>query len=453
MSASSLPMKPTVFLFAVLAMTCGCRSLTGLDASKMKVSQSSFGSTKAGQPVDLYTLTNARGNLVSITNYGGTITRVVVPDKAGQPGDVVLGFDTLREYEEKSPFFGCITGRYANRIANGKFTLDGQTYSLAVNNGPNHLHGGKVGFDKAVWSARPFQSRDSVGVELTHTSPDGDEGYPGALSSRVTYTWDNDNRLRIDYAAATTRPTVVNLTNHSYFNLAGHKSGDILGHLLTIHADTFTPTDPTAIPTGELRAVTGTPFDFTSPHAVGERINAPDQQIKLGGGYDHNFVVNGRPGRLRPCAEVYEPKSGRIMVVETTEPGVQLYTANFLNGLKGKDGSDYNKRDALCLETQHYPDSPNKPDFPSTVLRPGRIVREHHDTPFRSSLMRLRGAIRRAPRFPFAIAHTVRSLSCVFRRSGAAGGNPRHPQSGCAEHTRRRPYRTHPIALPATSLV
>lgn len=358
-------------LAAAVASLCGCRSLTGVDLSKMNAAKSSFGTSKSGQPVDLFTLTNARGNQVKITNYGGTITQILVPDKAGRLGDVVLGFDTLHEYEEKSPFFGCITGRYANRIANGKFTLDGQTYSLAVNNGPNHLHGGKVGFDKAVWAAETFQNRANVGVALTHTSPDGDEAYPGALSTRVTYTWDNDDTLRIDYAATTTKPTVINLTNHSYFNLGGHASGDILGHLLTLHAEAFTPTDATAIPTGEIRPVIGTPFDFTSPHSIGERINSDDQQIKFGGGYDHNFVLNGRPGKLRPCAEVHEPNSGRLLVVETTEPGVQLYTANFLRGLKGKAGAVYDKRDAFCLETQHYPDSPNRPDFPSTVLRPG----------------------------------------------------------------------------------
>jgi aldose 1-epimerase len=364
-----------VLLLATTALLGGCASVAGLDKSKMNIVKTPFGTTKGGQPVDLYTLTNARGHVVKITTYGGTIVNLLVPDKAGQLEDVVLGFDTLRDYEERSPFFGCLTGRYANRIAKGKFTLDGQTYSLAVNNGPNHLHGGKVGFDKAVWKAAPAQTKSRVILTLTHTSPDGDEGYPGALACEVVYTWDNDDELKIDYTATTTKPTVVNLTNHSYFNLAGHSSGSVLGHLLTLHADSFTPTDATAIPTGEIRAVENTPFDFREPHPLGERINAADQQIKFGSGYDHNFVVNGSPGHLRRCAELSEPKTGRVMTVETSAPGVQLYTANFMNGLKGKGGANYGHRGAVCLETQHFPDSPNQPAFPTTVVRPGDTYR------------------------------------------------------------------------------
>lgn len=369
-------MKTTVLLSTCAALLfTGCQSLTGLDTSRMNISRSPFGSTQRGEAVELFELTNARGSVVRIMNYGGTITHLLVPDREGRPADVVLGFDQFTDYEERSPFFGCITGRYANRIARGRFNLEGESYQLAVNNGPNHLHGGRLGFDKVVWKAEPFRRDDAVGLHLTHTSPHGDEGYPGTLSCRVTYSWDNDDRLRIDYEATTDRPTVVNLTNHSYFNLGGHGSGIILDHQLKLHASAFTPTDETSIPTGEVRAVEGTPFDFRTPRAVGERINADYEQIRFGGGYDHNFVVDGRAGKLRPCAEVYHPASGRLMVVETTEPGVQLYTGNFLNGLKGKEGAVYHKRDGLCLETQHYPDSPNRPEFPTTVLRPGETYR------------------------------------------------------------------------------
>jgi aldose 1-epimerase len=335
----------------------------------MTLNKSAHGTTKSGHAADLYTLTNASGAHVKISTYGGTITHVMVPDAQGQLGDVVLGFDDLAAYEERSPFFGCIAGRFANRIAKGRFSLDGQNYKLAVNNGPNHLHGGKVGFDKAVWKAEAVTNTHGVGIALSHSSPAGDEGYPGALSSTVTYTWNNDNELRIHYKATTDAPTVLNLTNHSYFNLAGQ--GNVLQHDLQLECDAFTPTDSVAIPTGEIRPTAGTPFDFSQPHTIGERINAAEQQIQFGGGYDHNFVINGRPGHLRRCATVHEGTTSRVLEVETTEPGVQLYTGNFLDGLKGKGGAVYRKRDGFCLETQHYPDSPNHPTFPTTVLRPG----------------------------------------------------------------------------------
>jgi aldose 1-epimerase len=361
-------MKTTLAGLAAIALT-SCASLSD-SKSSMNVTSAPFGTTKGGQAVSLFTLTNAAGHQVKVTNYGGTVTNILVPDQAGQLGDVVLGFDSLGEYEEKSPYFGCITGRYANRIAKGKFTLDGKTYTLATNNGPNHLHGGKVGFDKKVWAAQPFQTGSSVGVHFSYTSPDGEEGYPGALTTKVTYSWNNDSELKIEYTATTDAPTVLNLTNHSYFNLAGG-SRPILDHVLTLHSDGFTATDATAIPTGEIRPVAGGPFDFTSPERIGARIDAPDQQIKFGGGYDHNFVVRGTPGRLRPCAEVFEPTTGRTLTILTDQPAVQLYTGNFLNNLKGRGGVIYNKRHAFCLETQHYPDSPNQPAFPSTVLRPG----------------------------------------------------------------------------------
>ncbi len=365
------------FPLLALATVClaGCASLRGLDPTKMNIIETPFGTTKGGEPVSLFTLTNALGNEVSISTLGGTIVSLTVPDRDGRPGDVVLGFDSLRDYEERSPFFGCITGRYANRIAGGSFQLDGKSYPLAVNNGPNHLHGGRVGFDKKVWKARTEKSSDAVSLILTHTSPDGDEGYPGALACEVVYAWTNKNELRIEYTATTSAPTVVNLTNHSYFNLAGHNAGTALDHLLRLDADMFTPTDATAIPTGERRPVEGTPFDFRTPQRIGARIDARDEQIKRGFGYDHNFIVNGARGRLRPCAELSDPASGRVMTVTTTEPGVQLYTANFMDNLRGKQGAVYPKRGAICLETQHFPDSPNQSDFPSTVLRPGETCR------------------------------------------------------------------------------
>ena len=365
--------SPLLALIALCA--CGCASVRGLDPSKMNITETPFGTTKGGQAVALFTLTNARGHEVRLSTLGGTIVGLTVPDRDGKLEDVVLGFDSLRDYEERSPFFGCITGRFANRIAGGRFELDGRTYQLAVNNGPNHLHGGLVGFDKKVWKARTEKTGDALRLILTHTSPDGDEAYPGTLACEVAYSWTNDSELRIDYTATTDKPTVVNLTNHSYFNLAGHDGGPILNHVLTLEADSFTPTDATAIPTGELRPVAGTPFDFRSPQPIGARIDADDQQTKWGFGYDHNFVVNGSAGRLRACATLTDPASGRVMTVHTTEPGVQLYTANFMDNLKGKAGAVYPKRGGLCLETQHFPDSPNKPDFPSTVLRPGETFR------------------------------------------------------------------------------
>lgn len=337
----------------------------------VSISKKPFGTTKDGKSVELYTLRNANGLSTGIMTYGGTVVSLHVPDKAGQLGDIVLGFDTLAEYEEKSPYFGCITGRYANRIAKGKFTLEGEQYTLAVNNDVNHLHGGLKGFDKQVWKASAKDTADGPAVTFTHTSPDGDEGYPGALSMEVTYTLTNDNALRIDYKATTDKVTVLNLTNHSYFNLAGHGNGTILDHFLTLAADKFTPTDATAIPNGELASVEGTPLDFRSPTRIGKRIAASHIQLKYGSGYDHNFVVNGKAGTLRRTAVVHDASSGRVMEISTTQPGVQLYTGNFLDGLTGKDGKTYVHRGALCLETQHYPDSPNQKTFPSTVLRPG----------------------------------------------------------------------------------
>ena len=316
--------------------------------------------------MDLYTI-NSNGVEAAITTYGARVVSLKTPDRTGAFGDVVLGFDTLAGYESDNPFFGAVVGRYGNRIAKGRFTLNGKEYKLATNNGPNALHGGLKGFDKVVWTA---QQSGPAGVKLTYLSKDGEEGYPGNLTATVEYTLTDANELKIGYTVTTDKDTVFNITNHSYFNLAGEGSGDILGHKFTLHADRFTPVDSTLIPTGELKAVAGTPFDFRQPHTIGERIDANDEQIKFGGGYDHNFVLNGNMGTLRLAARLEDPKSGRVMEVTTTEPGLQFYTGNFLDGsIKGKGGKTYKRRGALCLETQHFPDSPNKPGFPTTTLK------------------------------------------------------------------------------------
>jgi aldose 1-epimerase len=327
-----------------------------------------FGTTHDGQEITQYTLTNANGCEVQLINYGAIITALAVPDRNGNVVDVVLGHSTLSDYESASPYFGAIVGRYGNRIQNGQFELHGRTYMLATNNGPNHLHGGLQGFDKMVWKAKASES--SLSVHLTHISPNGHEGYPGTLKTHVTYTLTHDNTLKIQYQATTDQPTVVNLTNHSYFNLAG--SGTIVDHTIVLHANHFTPVDNTLIPTGEIRSVTNTPMDFTTPTRIGDRIDANDEQIRYGGGYDHNWIVNNADQSLREIATVYDPKSGRTMTVSTTEPGVQFYTGNFLDGsIVGKYDQVYGKRSGFCLETQHFPNSPNQPNFPSTVLNPG----------------------------------------------------------------------------------
>jgi aldose 1-epimerase len=305
-----------------------------------------------------------------------------VPDRKGKLDDVVLGFDNLSGYlQAGNPYFGALIGRYGNRIAGGKFSLDGATYTLAVNNGPNSLHGGKKGFDKVVWTASSVapSANGAVGLELSYQSKAGEEGYPGSLYVKVAYTLTPDNALKIDYTATTDKTTVLNLTNHSYFNLNGAGNGDVLDHVVQINADRITPVDATLIPTGELKSVAGTPFDFRVPTAIGARIDQDEQQIKYGGGYDHNFVLNGAAGTGTPflAARVVAPKTGRVLEVLTTEPGVQFYTGNFLDGkLKGKKGKVYNKRYAFCLETQHFPDSPNHPEFPTTTLKPGETYKQ-----------------------------------------------------------------------------
>ena len=352
------------------------------------VRKESFGKTSDGQPVDIYTLTNSRGAEAKITNYGGIITSLKVADRNGKLGDVVLGFDNLDAYLKGGPYFGAIIGRYGNRIAKGRFTLNGHEYTLAVNNGENHLHGGIKGFDKVVWAAQPLKIPNGAALQLTYMSKDGEEGYPGNLSVTVIYTLTNTNDLKIDYSATTDKDTVINLTSHSYFNLAGQGNGDILNHQLLINARRFTPTDAGSIPTGELKSVKGTPFDFTSAFRIGARINDDDQQLKFGKGYDHNFVLDGSMGTMRQAAVVYESTSGRTMEVWTDQPGVQFYTGNFLDGsLTGKEGKVYQQRYGFCLETQHYPDSPNEPNFPTTVLRKGQ--RYHTTTIYKFSVSKL----------------------------------------------------------------
>jgi len=332
------------------------------------MTQQPFGKTPAGEPVDLYTLANARGIEVAIATYGGTVVSLKTPDRNGRSADIVLGLRTLDEYRANPFYLGALIGRYANRIANGRFVLNGVEYTLARNNGANSLHGGLRGFDKVVWGAKEL---GGSALELTYVSQDGEEGYPGELSVRVAYTLDGA-ALRIDYVASTTRDTVLNLTNHSYFNLAGEGSGDILDHVVQLHASRFTPVDAGLIPTGELRPVEGTPFDFRQPMAIGARIDQGGEQLDRGAGYDHDFVVDGPMGTLRPAARVTEPESGRVLEVLTTEPGIQLYAGNFLDGtVIGKSGKPYPRRSGFCLETQRYPDTPNHPEFPSCVLRPG----------------------------------------------------------------------------------
>jgi aldose 1-epimerase len=369
--------KICVFLLAALmpVVFVGCdKDSMSEKEHKGTITKEAFGTTKGGEAVDIYTLKNAKGSVAKIMTYGGTVVQLMVPDRDGKMGDILLGFDNLKDYEEKSPYFGCIIGRYGNRIGNAKFTLDGKEYTLAANNNGQHLHGGIKGFDKVVWQAEPIESKEGPALKLHYLSKDMEEGYPGNLDVTVTYTLTNNNELKIDYYATTDKPTVCNLTNHCYFNLAGQGNGDILGHELMINADNFTPIDEFLITTGEIRPVKGTPFDFTSPTAIGKRIDADNQQIKYGPGYDHNWVLNKENFEMSLAAKVYEPTSGRVMEIYTNEPGIQFYSGNFLDGtLTGKDGKVYGHRSGFCLETQHYPDSPNKPNFPSVVLLPGQI--------------------------------------------------------------------------------
>ncbi len=356
----------SIFIIGIVIMP-GCQK----KEHAMEITQEKFGVTPDGQEVTLYTLKNENGMVVKITNYGGIVTEIWVPDKNGMLEDVVLGFNNLTDYLGDHPYFGCIVGRYANRIAAGKFTLDGKEYTLVKNNGNNHLHGGIKGFDKVLWKSKEQSGRDSVAVRLQYESNDGEEGYPGKLSVSVIYAMNNKNELRIHYEATTSKPTVVNLTHHGYFNLAGAGSGDVLKHELMINAQQYTVVNTELMPTGELRSVEGTPMDFRTPCPIGKRIDL------IEGGYDHNYVLSNEDGSLTFAARVTEPVNKRVMEVWTTQPGIQLYTGNFLDGsLKGKGGKVYRKHYGFCLETQHFPDSPNQPNFPSVILRPGETYNQ-----------------------------------------------------------------------------
>ena len=358
------------FLAVLLTSLSNGSHVVSLAESKQQMKKESFGKTADDRQVDLYTLTNKNGVEARIMTYGGILVSIKTPDRSGRLGDIVLGYDNLDGYlKNNSPYFGAIIGRYGNRIAKGAFSLNGRPYTLARNNGENHLHGGLKGFDKVVWKAREARASDGVGLSLSYASKDGEEGYPGNLSVTVAYTLTEKNELKIEYSATSDKDTVVNLTHHSYFNLAGE--GSILDHQLMINADRFTPVDEGLIPTGELRSVKATPMDFTQPTPIGARIEQREQQLGFGKGYDHNWVLNRTGPGLAPAARLYDPATGRVVEVSTTEPGLQFYSGNFLDGVRGKGGRTHNMRSGLCLETQHFPDSPNKPGFPSTVLKRG----------------------------------------------------------------------------------
>jgi len=353
--------------FAALALFAGdmVSAVESRLSTPMTIEKKPFGKTADGKPVTLYTLSNNQGNTVELIDYGAIVVSINVPDRSGKKTNVTAGFSSIDGYLERHPYFGATVGRFCNRIAMGKFSLEGKTYSLAVNNGPNHLHGGEVGFDKRMWQVAEVKADNSVGLKFTYVSPDGEEGYPGTLTTVAEYRWDNNNCLTLDLQATTDKPTVLNLTNHAYFNLGGAGSGTIHQHELTLACDQYLPVDESMIPKGVLAPVAGTPLDFTTPHKIGERI----AQLKETNGYDHCFVVKGKAGELRDAAKVVDPASGRTLSIKTTQPGIQLYTGNFLDGKPGNAG--FKTHEAFCLETQHYPDSPNQPSFPSTVLRPG----------------------------------------------------------------------------------
>lgn len=360
-------------VFACLVFTVvNTASLTEAAEGKMSVNKSAFGKTREGQQVDQYTLTNGRGLTVKIITYGAIIRSIEMPDRDGKPGEITLGFDSLEPYLDRHPYFGAICGRVANRIAKGRFTIDGTEYKLATNNGPNHLHGGEKGFDMAVWKAAPLDK--GTGIKLTHVSPDGDQGYPGTLTVTVVYTLTDKDELSIDYTATTDMSTPLNLTNHTYWNLADGGKSDVLKHVLMLNADRYLPVDAQLIPTGELKSVRGTPMDFTKPVEIGSRM---DQVPGEPNGYDHCFVINQEsPGKLTLAARVKEPTSGRVMEIHTTEPAIQLYTGNFLDGSIRSRGAQYEQHHAFCLETEHYPDSINQRKFPSTLLEPGQTYRQ-----------------------------------------------------------------------------
>jgi aldose 1-epimerase len=364
---------PSIFLLFTLLLLLSASLNARSPEGKIRISD--FGRTKDGETVYRYTLTNEKGFEAQVISFGATLASLTTPDRTGKTADIVLGYDTLDGYEQDKSYFGATIGRYGNRIAGGQFTLNGTVFHLPKNDGPNTLHGGTIGFNKRVWTGVDRSRGDAQVLELTYTSPDGEQGFPGTLKVKVTYTLPREkNELQIDYSATTDKDTVVNLTNHSYFNLSGVVNQEILDHQLLLRAPEFTPVDSTLIPTGELRKVADTPFDFTKPTSIGARIKLQEEQLKFGKGYDHNWVLeSAAPGELRLAAEVFEPATGRVLQVLTTEPGIQFYSGNFLDGtVRGKGGELYGHRTGFCLETQHFPDSPNHPNFPSTVLKPGQ---------------------------------------------------------------------------------
>jgi len=355
-------------------MHIGMDDISTIGAGQCDVTCKPFGVLPDGRQAKLFTLTNGNGMRVAFTNYGGIITQLLVPDRAGNPGDVVLGYDALDPYLRDSPYFGALIGRYGNRIARGRFVLDGEAWQLDINDGEHHLHGGSAGFDKRLWKAHMFRTDRSAGVTLTYCSEHGEQGYPGNLDVTVRYELGEENALTVGYRAVTDRATPVNLTQHSYFNLAA--SGDILGHELTIDADTYTPVGTGLIPSGRIDPVTGTPFDFRTPRTIGQCVDDANEQIRQGGGYDHNFILNGDAARgIRPAVRVHEPRSGRVLELFTTEPGLQFYSGNFLDGTLAGKGRTFGCRSGFCIEPQHFPDSPNQPSFPGTILRPGEEYR------------------------------------------------------------------------------
>ncbi len=365
---------PAFWLGVLTAGSLGFLGCKSVSAPQDKIARQHFGQTPDGAPAYVFTLRNNQGAEARICNYGGLVLSLRVPDRDGHLGDVVLGYDTLADYLRETPYFGALIGRYGNRIAKGEFTLEGRHYTLATNNYPNSLHGGVKGFDKVVWEPTVLTTAEGPALKLRYLSHDGEEGYPANLTVTAVYTLTEDNALKLEFTATTDRTTILNLTHHSYFNLAGR--GDILGHIVTMPAEKFTPVDSTLIPTGELRPVEGTPFDFRKPTSIGARINQEDEQLKFGKGYDHNWVFNKQVGQMSLLARVYEPTSGRVMEVSSTEPGLQFYSGNFLDGtIKGKGGWVYQFRNGFCMEPQHFPDSPNKPEFPSVILKPGETYK------------------------------------------------------------------------------
>jgi aldose 1-epimerase len=387
MAATMRGRRSVAMLRAVICLTllaAGAHAATAAGSTHHAIGKAPFGRV-GDQPVDIYTLTNVHGIEARITTFGAAIVSLRTPDRAGQLRNIVLGFDSLDPYLAGVPYFGATVGRYANRIAGGRFTLDGHSYQLATNDGPNSLHGGHRGFDKRVWSAQASDSAHGPELRLTYVSASGEEGFPGELTAHVSYRLGNDDTLAIEYQATTTAATPVNLANHAYFNLGGDTSRTILGHRLTINADRYTPVDATLIPTGELRSVAGTAFDFRAAQAIGSRIDDPDEQLHLGHGYDHNWVLNkARPGTLTLAAVLSDPDSGRSLEIRTTQPGLQFYSGNFLNGKPAGTGSVFDYRTGLCLETQHFPDSPNQPAFPSTILHRGEVYSEKTLLAFRT---------------------------------------------------------------------